>query len=310
MLKVFTFGETNYPIVKKLLSIVFVLLIQPTKAQQFNKQSQGQAINLEGAIGSMLSDFGFSYSNPNFGLKVGVLSNIYDSTTISQHWIGFEKSVFSNTRSPHRIILSIGMLSESNEFLKYDVSTEISYQYEILEGFRIQTAILHAFPEEFMDTHLFNLSAGISYSIPIEANRNGIYRNKKKRLELNTTYSFGSELTSLGIDWSQKGSLTGGNFSFWTDQLTIFNSVSDSDFQTLSLTRKLMFSNEVYLLCEAGLIGKVQQGDFANDGFVGLSLHVRLYDNIGFRVRTIQATKPHINERIQPIVHAGLSLKL
>ena len=54
----------------------------------------------------------------------------------------------------------------------------------------------------------------------------------------------------------------------------------------------------------------VQQGDIANDGFAGLSLHVRIYDNIGFRVRAIQGTKPHINERTQPIVHAGLSLDL
>ena len=295
---------------KKLLLIVFVLLIQSTKAQQFHKQSQGKALNLEGAIGSTLSDFGFSYSNPNFGLKVGILSNIYDTVSYSQHWIGLEKSLYSNTRSPHRLILSIGMLSESNEFLEYDVSTKISYQFAIFEGLRIQTAILHAFPEQFMDAHLFNFSAGLSYGIPIEANRNGIYRNKKKRFELSATYSFGSELTSLGVDWSQKGSLIGGNFSFWTDQLTIFNSVSDSDFQTLSLTRKVKFSNEVYLLCETGLIGKVQQGDIANDGFAGLSLHVRIYDNIGFRVRAIQGTKPHINERIQPLVHAGLCLDL
>ena len=295
---------------KKLLVMAFVVLMKSTLAQQFNKINQGQALNLEGAIGSTLSDFGFSYSNTNFGLKVGVLSNIYDSTTNSQHWIGLEKSLYSNTRSPHRIMLSIGMLSESNESLEYDVSSKISYQYEILEGLKIQTAILHAFPEKFMDAHLFNFSAGISYGIPIEANRNGIYRNKKKRLELSAIYSFGSELTSLGVDWSQKGSLIGGNFSFWTDQLTIFNSVSDSDFQTLSLTRKVKFSNEVYLLCETGLIGKVQQGDIANDGFAGLSLHVRIYDNIGFRVRAIQGTKPHINERIQPIVHAGLSLNL
>ncbi|MGB0182439.1 MAG: hypothetical protein ACPF8S_01725 [Schleiferiaceae bacterium] len=290
--------------------MAFVVLMKSTLAQQFNKINQGQALNLEGAIGSTLSDFGFSYSNTNFGLKVGVLSNIYDSTTNSQHWIGLEKSLYSNTRSPHRIILSIGMLSESNESLEYDVSSKISYQYEILEGLRIQTAILHAFPEKFMDAHLFNFSAGVSYGIPIEANRNGIYRNKKKRLELSAIYSFGSELTSLGVDWSQKGSLIGGNFSFWTDQLTIFNSVNDLDFQTLSLTRKVKFSNEVYLLCETGLIGKVQQGDIANDGFAGLSLHVRIYDNIGFRVRAIQGTKPHINERIQPIVHAGLSLNL
>ncbi|MGB0270788.1 MAG: hypothetical protein ACPGAJ_02635 [Schleiferiaceae bacterium] len=295
---------------KKLLIMAFVVLMKSTLAQQFNKINQGQALNLEGAIGSTLSDFGFSYSNTNFGLKVGVLSNIYDSTTNSQHWIGLEKSLYSNTRSPHRIILSIGMLSESNESLEYDVSSKISYQYEILEGLRIQTAILHAFPEKFMDAHLFNFSAGVSYGIPIEANRNGIYRNKKKRLELSAIYSFGSELTSLGVDWSQKGSLIGGNFSFWTDQLTIFNSVNDLDFQTLSLTRKVKFSNEVYLLCETGLIGKVQQGDIANDGFAGLSLHVRIYDNIGFRVRAIQGTKPHINERIQPIVHAGLSLNL
>ena len=295
---------------KKLLVMAFVVLMKSTLAQQFNKINQGQALNLEGAIGSTLSDFGFSYSNTNFGLKVGILSNIYDSTTNSQHWIGLEKSLYSNTRSPHRIIIGIGMLSEINEFLEYDVSTKIGYQYEILEGLRIQTAFLHAFPEQFMDAHLFNFSAGLSYGIPIEANRNGIYRNKKKRLELSAIYSFGSELTSLGVDWSQKGSLTGGNFSFWTDQLTIFNSVSDSDFQTLSLTRKIKFSNEVYLLYEAGLISKVQKGDFANDGFAGLSLHVRIYDNIGFRVRAIQGTKPHINERTQPIVHAGLSLDL
>jgi hypothetical protein len=290
--------------------MAFVVLMKSTLAQQFNKIKQGQAINLEGAIGSTLSDFGLSYSNTNFGLKVGILSNIYDSTTNSQHWIGLEKSLYSNTSSPHRIIIGIGMLSESNEFLEYDVSSKISYQYEILEGLRIQTAILHAFPEQFMDAHLLNFSAGVSYSIPIEANRNGIYRNKKKRLELSAIYSFGSELTSLGVDWSQKGSLIGGNFSFWTDQLTIFNSVSDSDFQTLSLTRKVKFSNEVYLLCETGLIGKVQQGEIANDGFAGLSLHVKIYDNIGFRVRAIQGIKPHINERIQPIVHAGLSLDL
>lgn len=295
---------------KKLLIMAFVVLMKSTLAQQFNKIKQGQAINLEGAIGSTLSDFGLSYSNTNFGLKVGILSNIYDSTTNSQHWIGLEKSLYSNTSSPHRIIIGIGMLSESNEFLEYDVSSKISYQYEILEGLRIQTAILHAFPEQFMDAHLLNFSAGVSYSIPIEANRNGIYRNKKKRLELSAIYSFGSELTSLGVDWSQKGSLIGGNFSFWTDQLTIFNSVSDSDFQTLSLTRKVKFSNEVYLLCETGLIGKVQQGEIANDGFAGLSLHVKIYDNIGFRVRAIQGIKPHINERIQPIVHAGLSLDL
>ena len=295
---------------KKLLIMAFVVLMKSTLAQQFNKIKQGHAINLEGAIGSTLSDFGLSYSNTNFGLKVGILSNIYDSTTNSQHWIGLEKSLYSNTSSPHRIIIGIGMLSESNEFLEYDVSSKISYQYEILEGLRIQTAILHAFPEQFMDAHLLNFSAGVSYSIPIEANRNGIYRNKKKRLELSAIYSFGSELTSLGVDWSPKGSLIGGNFSFWTDQLTIFNSVRDSDFQTLSLTRKVKFSNEVYLLCETGLIGKVQQGEIANDGFAGLSLHVKIYDNIGFRVRAIQGIKPHINERIQPIVHAGLSLDL
>ncbi len=295
---------------KKLLLIAFVLVIQSTKAQQFNKQSQRKALNLEGAIGSTLSDFGFSYSNPNFGLKVGVLSNIYDSVSYSQHWIGLEKSLYSNTRSPHRLILSIGMLSESNEFLEYDVSTKISYQYEIFEGLRIQTAILHAFPEQFMDAHLFNFTAGITYGIPIETNRNGIYMNKKKRLEFSAIYTFGSELTTLGIDWSQKGSLIGGNFSFWTDQLTIFNTMSDSDFQTLSLTRKFQFDKEVNLLFEAGLISKIQQEDFANDGFAGLSLNVRLYDNIGFRVRAIQGTKHHINERTQPIVHAGLSLKL
>ena len=290
--------------------MAFVVLMKSTLAQQFNKINQGQALNLEGTIGSTLSDLGFSYSNTNFGLKVGVLSNIYDSTTNSQHWIGLEKSLYSNSKSPHRIIIGIGMLSESNEFLEYDVSSKISYQYEILEGLRIQTSILHAFPEQFMDAHFLNFSAGISYGIPIEANRNGIYRNKKKRFELSATYSFGSELTSLGIDWSQKGSLIGGNFSFWTDQLTIFNSVSDPDFQTLSLTKEVKFSNEVYLLCEAGLIGKVQQGDIVNDGFGGLSIHVRIYDNIGFRVRAIQGTKPHINERIQPIVHAGFSLDL
>ena len=295
---------------KKLLLIAFVLVIQSTKAQQFNKQSQRKALNLEGAIGSTLSDFGFSYSNPNFGLKVGVLSNIYDSVSYSQHWIGLEKSLYSNTRSPHRLILSIGMLSESNEFLEYDVSTKISYQYEIFERLRIQTAILHAFPEQFMDAHLFNFAAGITYGIPIETNRNGIYRNKKKRLEFSAIYTFGSELTTLGIDWSQKGSLIGGNFSFWTDQLTIFNTMSDSDFQTLSLTRKFQFDKEVNLLFEAGLISKIQQEVFANDGFAGLSLNVRLYDNIGFRVRAIQGTKHHINERTQPIVHAGLSLKL
>ena len=166
-------------------------------------------------------------------------------------------------------------------------------------------------PRQIRTSYTPLITLDLKYIVLNKKSSRGLVKGKHQNNEIYAVAAFGGYYSSLGLDvYSPDRDRLGLTFRVYTKLGTLFETENYSEWQLLSVNYRYSITKEIEI---AGLLGVASELESTRAMFsplVGLNLRTLIYENIYLTVEASQTSKTLVRDRIQPIVHSGLSILL